>query len=52
MDILDGTDQRCPDHQGVLIFQVVLYDEVSFRTSTKCLGIVSTLKNFTVTLLY
>ena len=27
----------CPDYQGVLIFQVILYDEVSFGTSTKCI---------------
>ena len=23
-----GTDKKCPDYQGVLIFQVILYDKV------------------------
>ena len=32
-----GTDKKCPDYQGVLIFQVILYDKVQFGTSTKCL---------------
>ena len=34
MDTL-GT-AKCPDYQGVLIFQVISYDKVSFGTSTKC----------------
>ena len=29
-----GTGQKCPDYQGVI---VILYDKVSFRTSTKCI---------------
>ena len=32
-----GTDKECPGYQGVLIFQVILYDKVPFGTSTKCL---------------
>ena len=36
MDTLHGTDQRCPDYQGVQIFQVILYDEASFGNPTKC----------------
>ena len=32
-----GTDKKCPDYQGVLIFQVILYDKVQFGTSAKCL---------------
>ena len=32
-----GTDKKCPDYQGVLIFQVILYDKVQFGTSPKCL---------------
>ena len=31
-----GTNQTCPDCQGILILQVILYDKVSFGTSTKC----------------
>ena len=31
-----GTDKKCPDYQGVLIFQVILYDKEQFGTSTKC----------------
>ena len=27
-----GTNQRCPDNQGVLIFQVSLYDKAPFGT--------------------
>ena len=27
-----GTNQRCPDYQGVLIFQVSLYDKAPFGT--------------------
>ena len=27
---------KCPDYQGVLIFQINLYDKVSFETITKC----------------
>ena len=32
-----GTSQKCPDYQGVLIFQVSLHDNVSFRTTARCL---------------
>ena len=28
-----GTSQKCPDYQGVLIFQVSLHDNVSFGTT-------------------
>ena len=31
-----GTNQKYPDYQGVLIFQVILYDKVPFGTSSKC----------------
>ena len=31
-----GTNQQCPDHQGVLIFQVSLYNKESFGTTSKC----------------
>ena len=31
-----GTNQKCPDYQGVLIFQVTLYDKPQFGTITKC----------------
>ena len=31
-----GTNKKCPDYQGVLIFQVSLYDKASFGTITKC----------------
>ena len=31
-----GTSQKCPDYQGVLIFQVSLHDNVSFWTTTRC----------------
>ena len=31
-----GTNQRCPDYQGVLIFQVSLYDKAPFRTIARC----------------
>ena len=30
------TNKMCPDNQSFLIFQVVLYEKVQFRTSTKC----------------
>ena len=30
------TSQKCPDYQGVLIFQVSLHDNVSFGTTAKC----------------
>ena len=30
------TFKKCPDYQGVLIFQVSLYDKASFGTITKC----------------
>ena len=30
------TSQKCPDYQGVLIFQVSLYDNVSFGTTARC----------------
>ena len=32
-----GSNQKCPDYQGVLIVQVSLYDKAPFRTITKCL---------------
>jgi len=31
-----GTNQMCPDYQGVLIFQDILYDLSAIRTLTKC----------------
>ena len=31
-----GTSQKCPDYQGVLIFQVSLHDDVSFGTTARC----------------
>ena len=32
-----GANQKCPDYQGVLIFQVSLYDKAApFGTITKC----------------
>ena len=31
-----GTNQKCPDNQGVLIFQVSLHDNVSFGTIARC----------------
>ena len=31
-----GTDHKCPDYQGVLIFQVSSYDKAPFGTITKC----------------
>ena len=32
-----GTNHKCPDYQGVLIFQVSLYDKAApFGTITKC----------------
>ena len=31
-----GTGKKCPDYQGVLISQVILYDEVPFWISLKC----------------
>ena len=34
MDTL--TSQKCPDYQGVLIFQVSLHDNVSFGTTARC----------------
>ena len=50
-----GTSKKCPDYQGVLIFQVISYEKVPFGTSTKCHGLcrypyfqVSTLTGFTV----
>ena len=33
-----GTGQKCPDYQGVLIFQVIVYDKVPFETSSKCVN--------------
>ena len=30
-----GTAKKCPDYQGVLIFQVILYDKAPFGTITK-----------------
>ena len=31
-----GATHKCPDYQGVLIFQVSLYDKAPFGTITKC----------------
>ena len=31
-----GTNQRCPDYQGVLIFQISLYDKAPFGTIARC----------------
>ena len=31
-----GTTYKCPDYQGVLIFQVSLYDKAPFGTITRC----------------
>ena len=31
-----GNNQRCPDYQGVLIFQVSLYDKALFGTIARC----------------
>ena len=31
-----GTNKKCPDYQGVLIFQVNLYDKTLFGIITKC----------------
>ena len=31
-----GTNKRCPDYQGVLIFQVSLYDKAPFGAITQC----------------
>ena len=28
--------KKCPDYQGVLIFQIALYDRTPFGTITKC----------------
>ena len=30
------TNRKCPGYQGVLIFQVSLYDKAPFGTITKC----------------
>ena len=30
-----GTNQRCPDYQGVLIFQVSLHDKAPFGTTAR-----------------
>ena len=38
-----GTNKKCPDYQGVLIFQVSLYDKTSFGTITKCVDYASVL---------
>ena len=31
-----GTSQKCPDYQGVLIFQVSLHDNVSLGNTARC----------------
>ena len=36
MDRHLGTNQRYPDYQGVLIFQVSLYDKAPFGTIARC----------------
>ena len=38
-----GTKKKCPDYQGVPIFQVSLYDKTPFGTITKCVGYVGVL---------
>ena len=46
-----GTNKKYPDYQGVLIFQVSLYDKASFGTITKCVdyaGIVLPFRLFTI----
>ena len=35
-----GTSRKCPDYQGVLIFQVSLNDNVSFWTTARCVDYV------------
>ena len=35
------TSQKCPDYQGVLIFQVSLHDNVSFGTTARCVDYAS-----------
>ena len=50
-----GTNKKCPDYQGVLIFQVSLYDKAPFGTISKRVDYaspyfqVSKLTGFTVT---
>ena len=41
-----GTNKNCLDYQGVLIFQVSLYDKASFGTITKCVDYASVLINW------
>ena len=36
MDTLGPTKGACPDYQGVLIFQVSLYDKAPFGTIARC----------------
>ena len=31
-----GTNQRCPDYQGILIFQASLYDKAPFGIIARC----------------
>ena len=38
-----GTSKKCPGYQGVLIFQVSLYDKAPFGTITKCVDYASAL---------
>ena len=41
-----GTNKKCPDYQGVLIFQVSLYDKATpFGAITKCSLLSSVLIN-------
>ena len=40
-----GTNQQCPDYQGVLIFQVSLYTKLSFGTTIKCVDYAGVLIN-------
>ena len=35
-----GTSKKCPDYQGALVFQVILYEKVPFETLPKCLDYV------------
>ena len=33
-----GTTKNCPGYQGVLIFQIRLYDKAPFGTTTRCVA--------------
>ena len=38
-----GTNKKCPDYPGVLIYQVSLYNKAPFGTITKCVDYVDIL---------